>query len=148
MEPIPMQGQSSICTAKKFEFMYPRKGNCVASVPISTFMCLWAIYIYDLYIPKFGPHIFLQQNRQTDQRNIKIAPKHMNVKLGLESPSSFPGHICFEFSVLCKYYEPNIHIFAVCINDFCILICSSSFLTFAMCWLRLVYFLLHSRHSS
>ncbi len=30
--------------------------------PNSTFMCLWAIYIF----PRISPHICLQQNRQTD----------------------------------------------------------------------------------
>ncbi len=34
--------------------MYSFSGNCVASVPISPFMCMWAIYTY---IPRMGPHI-------------------------------------------------------------------------------------------
>ncbi len=33
----------------------------------------------DLYIPTFGPPIFLPQNRQTDQRNILTAHRNMHV---------------------------------------------------------------------
>jgi hypothetical protein len=28
------------------------------------------VYVNNLYIPRIGPHIFLQQNRQTDRGNI------------------------------------------------------------------------------
>ncbi len=45
-----------------------------ASVPISTFTCLWAIYI--------SPGSVLQQNRQIDRGNIQIAHRHVNVEIG------------------------------------------------------------------
>jgi hypothetical protein len=35
-----------------------------------------------LYIPRIGPHIFLQQNRQIDPGNISIAFRLMNVEIG------------------------------------------------------------------
>ncbi len=35
-----------VCTARKIPIMYSFSGNSGASAPISTFMCLWAIYIF------------------------------------------------------------------------------------------------------
>ncbi len=61
----------------KIPFIYSQKRNCATSVPISTFMCLWAISVC--------PHIFLQQNWQTNRRNIQIAHRHMNVEIGNEA---------------------------------------------------------------
>jgi hypothetical protein len=43
---------------------YSEKRNCEASVPVS------GVSVSELYIPKIGPHIFLQQNRHTDPWNI------------------------------------------------------------------------------
>jgi hypothetical protein len=38
------------------------------------------------YIPRIGPHIFLQQNRQTDPGNIyKISLRYMNVGTGRQN---------------------------------------------------------------
>ncbi len=67
--------------------------------PISTFMCLWAIYIVpgSVYI-----QYFLQQNR-----HIPIVGLYKSLtdawmwKLGLSPRYSFSGNICFEISVFC-----------------------------------------------
>ncbi len=40
------------------------------------------VSVSDLYIPRFGPHIFLQQNRRIDLGNKQIAHRHMNVEIG------------------------------------------------------------------
>ncbi len=43
------------------------------------------VSVSDLFISRIGPHIFLQQNRQTDRGNIQIAHRHINVEIGTEA---------------------------------------------------------------
>jgi hypothetical protein len=54
-------------TAREIPYMYYFSGNSAASAPISTFMCLRAIYIFPGSV--YSTY-FLQQNRQTDRGNI------------------------------------------------------------------------------
>jgi hypothetical protein len=79
------------CTATKIPFMYSFSGNCAASVPIFTFMCLWANYIYQGTVLIFSCRRIGRSILEKWQ-------------LGLWPRHSLSRNICFEFSafVLCS----------------------------------------------
>ncbi len=89
--------KSNRCTATKIPFLYSFSGNCATSAQISTFMCLWAYYIFPGSV-----HIV---SCYTIGRSIEWIYKSLTGtwmwKFELWPRYSFSGNICFEFSVLC-----------------------------------------------
>ncbi len=55
------------------------------------------VSVSDLYIPRIGLLIFLQQNRETDPWNIKIVHRNINVEIGTAAAHFFSGNICLKF---------------------------------------------------
>ncbi len=84
-------------TATKIPFMYLEKG---IAWPKSQFI-QWYIHesVSALYILRISPHIFLQPNRQTGDTWM------WELGLSLRQCNSFPGNICFKFSVSCLCSE-------------------------------------------
>jgi hypothetical protein len=57
------------CTATKIPFIYSFSGNSVASAPISTLMCLSAIYIFPGSVYIFPPAEQEDQSREYINRS-------------------------------------------------------------------------------
>ncbi len=74
--------------AKKIRVMYSQKWNCAASLPIFTFMYLWANYIF----PRIGGPIVGIYKSLTETQMWKLGTKPRNF---------ISGNICIEFSVQC-----------------------------------------------
>jgi len=83
------QEQRECHTATKMPFMYSSSGNCVASVPVSTFMCS----VSNFYIPTIDLYILPQEICGPILGIYKSHPRHMNVEIGTEA-AQFPGKEC------------------------------------------------------
>jgi hypothetical protein len=101
----------------EISFMCYFSGNCATSVLISTFMCLWAIYIFP------GSVHILSCSRivRPIVEMVYNAHRHMNVALGLWPCNSFAGILCFQFSalVLCSAEHTKRNGLAFAKNIFC-----------------------------
>jgi hypothetical protein len=58
-------------------YVFPEKELCGLSPNFHIY-----VSVSNLYIARIGPHFWLQQNRQTDLGNIKIAHRYMSVGIG------------------------------------------------------------------
>jgi hypothetical protein len=89
--------------------MYSQKRNCSASVPVSTWSCLWEIHIF----PGLAHIFFCSRIGRPVIGIYKSLTDTWMWKLGLSSRYSFFGNICFEISIfcLCSALQDPIYVF-------------------------------------
>jgi hypothetical protein len=78
-------------------YLFPEKELRRPSVPIFTFMCLWAIYIFPGSVQIFS----CSRIGRPIMGIYKSVTDIWMWKLGMRPRSFFSGNICFEFTVLC-----------------------------------------------
>ncbi len=92
-----------LCTATEIPFIYYFSGNCAASAPISTFTCLWVIYIFPGSV-HIGRPIVGIYNSLTDTWMWKLGPGPWY---------SFSGNICYKFSAFCLCSVPQLRFYCI-----------------------------------
>ncbi len=88
--------QSLHCNGNSFYIFLSWELRGLILAPISTFICLWAIYIFPRSVHIFPPA------EKADPSWVYNSPTDTWMwKLGLRPRYSFTGNICFKFSAFC-----------------------------------------------
>jgi hypothetical protein len=103
----------AVHTATAIPSIYSFSGNSAASAPISTFMSLWAIYIFSGSVHIFPP---AEKADPSWEYIIRSQIHHTWMwKLGLRPQNSFSGNICLKFSAFCLCCAELSNFYLTCI---------------------------------
>ncbi len=92
---------STLCTENRI-YEFPEKE--LRSLSSNSYI---HVSVCDLYIPRIGPHIWLQQNRQTDSGNIKIAHRYLSKGIGRQNIIILFGNNKASQFNFCEYINGN-----------------------------------------